>query len=228
MFQEGADWIYGIAVVMLFGTAVLQATPEGTYQKYVRLFLGALLMLAVFSPLFSLLGLWETTRLSFEKHVLTAWLDDSSLEQEQWQAAAQKKKEAWLREPLDALAREYGFVCLDYAVQWETERDWPAQLTLWVMRERSDSAQENTASEGVSQIRPVESVAVIGQGIMTAAEDAIGTEEQSHLEGKTELNDVGSTETQVYYEPSELRRLHQALELVWNLEEDQICLYWER
>ena len=29
-----SDWIYGIVAVMMFGTVILQVTPEGTYQKY--------------------------------------------------------------------------------------------------------------------------------------------------------------------------------------------------
>ena len=35
-------------------------------------------------------------------------------------------------------------------------------------------------------------------------------------------------EEEVYYEPSELRPLHQALQRIWQLEEEQIVLYRQR
>ena len=224
MFQMGADWIYGIAAVMLLGTVALQAVPDGTYQKYVRLFLGTLLMLAVLSPLFSLLGLSETTRLSFEKHVLTSWFSGSRTGEEEWQAMVQQKQENWMREPLEALAQEYGFVCTDYSVGWNEAGDWPEQITMWLGRQEVVSAVEDAGSNSNGVTFSVESERTDG----TIA--GISSVEPIQQVGQNTLAEPSSDveEAVTYYEPSELRQLHRALQTVWQLEEEQILLYWER
>ncbi len=204
--KEAADWIYGIAAVMLFSTVAIQVTPEGTYQKYVRLFLGILLMLTVLSPLFSLFGLSEGLRSSFIREELSSWMGEISVKEE-WSGQVLQRREAWLKEPLEALAREHGFSCLDYAVEWNDGGDWPQRMTLWVTEMKrnlseeklhSDEWEESNQVEQVQSVRPIEQI-----------ED-------------------GMTEFDAYYEPSELRTLHQALAVLWQLPEDRVRIYWQR
>ena len=212
-----SDWIYGIVAVMLFGTVILQVTPEGTYQKYVRLFLGVLLMMTVIEPFGLLFGWREETRLSFEQRILSSWAEVTSFEQtgknERWQEPdhwdvmmkeqLDQKQERWVRQMLESTAQEYGYMYLDHQVQWNEKGDWPERLTMWVEMgaDRSDQEVRNTEIFFVDPI-----VSVNGRD-----------------------HDVKSDlEEDVYYEPSELRPLHQALQVIWQLEEEQIVLYRQR
>ncbi len=229
MLQWGADWLYGIVAVLLFGTVILQGMPEGTYQRYARLFLGVLLVMAVISPLFSRLGLWEGTRLSFERGLVSSWLD-GVVEAKEWQVSQRweetmqqqirQKQEGWLQEPLAALTEEYGFSCLRYAVEWNEAGDWPRQLTLWVTRrEQNTVAEEYPVSDAeATGILPVEPISSVG-GLVVSTENAIVSQK---IESSSQRGPAR------YYEPSELRPLHQALQTVWQLREEQILLYWER
>ena len=47
-------WIRNLAYTLLFFTVVLQLVPEGGYRKYIRYFLGLILIVTVISPVFSL------------------------------------------------------------------------------------------------------------------------------------------------------------------------------
>lgn len=223
------EWIYGIVVVMLFGTVILQVTPEGSYQKYVRLFLGTLLMLTVTKPLYSWLGMWEETRLNFEQGSLASWMgavsfeDDQSLgewqETDRWEESMKEqihqKQEDWVQQVLMSSVREYGFWYQDHEVQWNPQGNWPETLTLWVSRQEKekqntresrgeDPTNTTIGIEGVSSVEPVRSV---------TREDT-----DTQKDGKKEN----------YYEPSELLPLHQALQRVWQLEAGQIVIYFQR
>ncbi len=222
-----SDWIYGIVAVMLFGTVILQMTPEGTYQKYVRLFLGALLMMTVIGPLYSWGDLSEGTRLYFEQEILSSWMGaisfggtgDDSLWQEpdRWEnimrEQVNQKQESWVGQVLETTVREYGFLYLDHEVQWNAAQNWPEQLTLWLGKqgEEKERGTEAVAEEsqdiGIEEISSVDPVASVTDG---------------------DMNIQGNVEGDNYYEPSELRPLHQALQMVWQLEEGQIVLYLQR
>ena len=225
------DWIYGIVVVMVFGTVILQVTPEGTYQKYVRLFLGALLMMTVMRPLFSWMDLSEGSNLFFKQEVLSSWLGGASWENELlgegWQGSdpwettmkeqLNRKQESWVRQVLESTAGEYGFSYLDHEVQWDSTGSWLERLVLWVKRATdmesgvtAGGTEVDGASRRTSDVEEISSV----ERINPVYDSAIGA--------KKDMDD------QVYYEPSELRPLHQALQTVWQLEESQIVLYWQR
>ena len=47
-------WIRNLAYTLLFFTVVLQLVPEGGYRKYIRYFLGLILIVTVISPVYSL------------------------------------------------------------------------------------------------------------------------------------------------------------------------------
>ena len=49
-------WIRNLAYMLLFFTVVLQLVPEGGYRKYIRYFLGLILIVTVISPVFSSSG----------------------------------------------------------------------------------------------------------------------------------------------------------------------------
>ena len=151
-----SDWIYGIVVVMVFGTIILQVIPEGTYQKYMRLFWGTLLMLTVIGPLYSWLDLSEGTRLFFAQEILSSWVGVASWEngpgELEWQGAdpwevtmkeqINRKQESWVRQVLESTAEEYGFVYGDHRVQWDPAGNWPERLMLWVKKPKGVAGDE--------------------------------------------------------------------------------------
>lgn len=50
------QWIKNLAVFYILLSAVLHLVPQGAYEKYVRFFMGLLLILLMSTPVFSLLG----------------------------------------------------------------------------------------------------------------------------------------------------------------------------
>lgn len=224
-----SDWIYGIVAVILFGTVILQVTPEGTYQKYVRLFLGAILMITVTKPLFSWFDLSEKTRLTFEQGMLSSWIGATSFgstgndrvwqEADRWENQLQeqvdRKQEIWVKQVLESTAGEYGFLYLDHEVLWNEAGNWPEKLTLWVKKQEE---RETCAPEDVSGMETDHSMGIRGISTVTPI--------MSVADGTIHAN--GGTESEIYYEPSELRPLHQALQRIWQLEDAQIVLYWQR
>lgn len=212
-----SEWIYGIAAVMLFGTVILQMTPEGTYQKYVRLFLGSVLMLTVLSPVFSLWDLGEKVGLNFEQEAMLSWWgaetfrlqrdEPAGHKTDRWEESMREqmfqKQETWVSRWLEDITREYGFICLAQDVVWNAANNWPSSLTLW-LKTAGEGAAEISEQEGTMRIDPVDAVSPV---------DSVSE---------------NSAEGEVYYEPSELRPLHQALQEIWKLPEDRIILYYQR
>lgn len=213
MFRMAADWIYGIVAVLLFGAVALQALPEGTYQKYARLFLGGILLLAVLSPVLSLFGLSQNNMLYYTREIFSVWLGGENIAstdhmKDEWQKKAEEQKEAAWGEPLQILAEEYGFLLMSYSIVWDEEGAQPEKLTLTVAKQEEsheNSEKERFMSETVEKIEPVEEIRSVG-------ENAKQTE-----------SDDGT-----YYEPSEVRKLHQALETVMGISQDQVVIYWNR
>lgn len=56
MREEIYQWMKGLAVFYLFFTAVLQLVPDRKYERYVRSFMGLLLIYMLCTPVFALFG----------------------------------------------------------------------------------------------------------------------------------------------------------------------------
>ena len=56
MKEELYLWIRNLAVFYIFFTAVLNLVPDQKYEKYVRFFMGLLLIFMMSTPIFSILG----------------------------------------------------------------------------------------------------------------------------------------------------------------------------
>ena len=56
MKEELYLWIRNLAVFYIFFTAVLNLIPDQKYEKYVRFFMGLLLIFMMSTPIFSILG----------------------------------------------------------------------------------------------------------------------------------------------------------------------------
>ena len=55
MKEELYLWIRNLAVFYIFFTAVLNLIPDQKYEKYVRFFMGLLLIFMISTPIFSIL-----------------------------------------------------------------------------------------------------------------------------------------------------------------------------
>ena len=213
--ERAADWVYGIAAVMLLGSAAIQAIAEGTYQKYLKLFLGLVLILTVISPVLSLFGRSDAPSLYYLRESIASWLEGGGPEAAggfgragsvpaDWEQTVNRKREEALSQPLCVLAENYGFYLLSYSVRWSGEgRLDGIVLTVCQKTAREEtqpagrSGEEIPGTDRVETVRPVEAV---GEGEIDSS----------------------------YYEPSELRLLHQALETVLELSGEQVTIYLDR
>lgn len=65
MKEELYLWIRNLAVFYIFFTAVLNLIPDKKYEKYVRFFMGLLLIFMMSTPIFSILGKGQELTASF-------------------------------------------------------------------------------------------------------------------------------------------------------------------
>lgn len=56
MFEYLYEWIKNIAYFMILATAVTNLLPDSDYRRYVRLFMGMVLVVLLASPIFQLFG----------------------------------------------------------------------------------------------------------------------------------------------------------------------------
>ena len=57
MFDYIYDWLWNFVCYMVLMTALIQALPENTYQKYLKFFFSLILVLILATPVFRLLGM---------------------------------------------------------------------------------------------------------------------------------------------------------------------------
>ena len=57
MFDYIYDWLWNFVCYMVLMTALIQALPANTYQKYLKFFFGLILVLLLAPPVFRLLGM---------------------------------------------------------------------------------------------------------------------------------------------------------------------------
>lgn len=68
MKEEIYSWMKNLAFFYILLTTVLHLAPSGTYQRYIRFFMGLLLILMLTSPIFSILGRGEALVEEFSFH----------------------------------------------------------------------------------------------------------------------------------------------------------------
>ena len=57
MFDYIYDWLWNFVCYMVLMTALIQALPENSYQKYLKFFFGLILVVLLATPVFRLLGM---------------------------------------------------------------------------------------------------------------------------------------------------------------------------
>lgn len=68
MREELYQWVKNLAVFYILLSAAVHLVPDGKYEKYVRLFMGFLLIFMMGTPLFSLMGKSRNLAESFRTH----------------------------------------------------------------------------------------------------------------------------------------------------------------
>lgn len=66
MREEIYGWIKNLAVFYILFTAFLHLVPDGKYEKYIRFFMGLLLIVMMSTPIFSLFGKGEEIAEGFQ------------------------------------------------------------------------------------------------------------------------------------------------------------------
>ena len=124
MKEELYLWIRNLAVFYIFFTAVLNLIPDQKYEKYVRFFMGLLLIFMMSTPIFSILGkgseltekgyeleLEQKIRETLEKRGIEVYKVKVNIEGEETQANLVLKTEISQeerKELKDALVEEWG------------------------------------------------------------------------------------------------------------------------
>lgn len=218
--RQAADWLYGLAAVVILGGAALQAVPEGTWRKYMRMFLGAVVIVTAASPALSLIaglqgGSFDPQSLLPEDFVESLTGGNTK----EWKEEARKKREAALKGPLTALVQEYGFVLLEYSARWD-ESGQIEEIFLRVREETGrdggsvkDRETDHREGEGedaghVETVRRVETVGTAAKEAETGAET-----ERSRAADPEESN-----------QPERLKQLRGALETALGLTGEQVVV----
>lgn len=123
MKEEVYQWMKNLAVFYILFTALLHLVPDKKYEKYVRLFMGLLLIFLMCTPVFALLGKGEELIESFSLHFdsETQLLQEKELENLQV-LYLEKGYEQELKEKIMDAVENTGIKLTDAAVHIEGER----------------------------------------------------------------------------------------------------------
>ncbi|MGI6093840.1 MAG: stage III sporulation protein AF [Lachnospiraceae bacterium] len=81
------EWIENLAYLFLFLSAVVHFVPEDVYGKYIRYFMGLLIMLLLFTPLLRIFHIHEEMDFSFSKY-----MEEAETASEKWNVYAREKE----------------------------------------------------------------------------------------------------------------------------------------
>ena len=83
------SWIKNLACYFILLTAVMNFLPDNSYKKYIRYYMGLLLILLILSPVFEITGMEE----KMEAYI-TEFQSDNR-EQEAWRQRAEAWEKEW-------------------------------------------------------------------------------------------------------------------------------------
>lgn len=133
------DWMKCLAVFYILLSTILHLVPTGQYERYVRFFMGLLLIFMLCTPVFSILGKSGEITKSFQEFYQTEENYRQEQELENLQELYLKKgyEEEIGKKILENL-QEKGIDALQVEVNIEGEK---LRVTVW-MREKADEEQE--------------------------------------------------------------------------------------
>lgn len=123
MKEELYQWIKNLGVFYILFTAVLHLVPDKKYERFVRFFMGILLIFMMCTPLFALFGKTSELMESFSYHY---GLEDDLREQKELENLQalylQRGMELETEEKIRQIFKNQGINLLDVAVHIEGER----------------------------------------------------------------------------------------------------------
>ena len=120
MKEELYTWIKNLAVFYILFTAILHLVPNGKYERYVRFFMGLLLIFMLSSPVFSLFGKSGELMESFQENYKEEAAVRERKELENLQEFYLEKGYEWeSREKIMEKLKERGIELTDAAVNIE-------------------------------------------------------------------------------------------------------------
>ncbi len=69
MFEYLYEWIRNIAFYMILSTVLLEALPVSEYKKYIRFFMGMILVLLLMMPIWKVFGTAQSLESVFDSSV---------------------------------------------------------------------------------------------------------------------------------------------------------------
>lgn len=184
MKEELYQWIKNLAVFYILLSSVLHLVPNGKYEKYVRFFMGLLLIFMMSTPVFSLFGKGERLMASFQENFMR---EDRLREQEEFanlqRIYLEKGYEAEIRKKILASLQKKGIEPAETDVKIEGEE---IQVTIYMERTPTEEQERGIADglmeacgigEGEYQIQTFEHepAAVGGTASFGAASGSCGT-----------------------------------------------------
>lgn len=94
------EWMENLAYFFLFLSAVVHFVPEEVYGKYIRYFMGLLLMLLLFTPSLRIFQLSDDVDLSFSQY-----MEEAEAASERWSEYAREKEEEYEKQYQEELQK---------------------------------------------------------------------------------------------------------------------------
>lgn len=68
MFEYLYDWIQNIAYYLILMTAIIQVIPNKQYEKYIRFYMGLVIVLILCTPIIKILGMDKRVESTYHLH----------------------------------------------------------------------------------------------------------------------------------------------------------------
>lgn len=115
-----AQWLKSIVVYFLLVTVVMQILPNETWQKYLKVFIGMILMILILQPVTRFFNLDENLAVSFEKAVSALSEEELKnnllMEEEAVYAGLTKEYTEQMRKKAEELVKKEGYELYDFSV----------------------------------------------------------------------------------------------------------------
>ncbi len=153
MTQAVYQWVRNLAVYYIVLTALTHIMPNSQYGRYIRYFMGVLLLLILASPLFHLLHLEERMSELFHKKTLEQefWQpqENEMQAQEYYLQAYEQEVADKIRESLQEITGE-GCEILEVRVRMELDGDrrlFVAAVQIWLSGAENQRMRERVENE---------------------------------------------------------------------------------
>lgn len=153
MTQAVYQWVRNLAVYYIVLTALMHIMPNSQYGRYIRYFMGVLLLLILASPLFHLLHLEKRMSELFHKKTLEEefwqpWESDVQ-SQEYYLQAYEREVADRIRESLQEITGE-GCEILEVRVRMELDEEgqlFVASVQIWLSGAENQQMRESVENE---------------------------------------------------------------------------------